>query len=255
MYQQDSRTTIQSALQTEIQTPSFQRKFNRFKKAHKQFRRFNTPQELVKFFQMATSPEAGRNDRNRWLHLMVSDYQKNPKRKPWLMSLLLLAQWKQMEGTFYRFGFDQLNLVNPFDPFAPVYESYIDAFLDVKQRTARKFSLHLKDHAEYLIRKELKEYNRFTGECEQEIPAPENLPWPFEIEQMIEEWQRNGILSRRQANLVIDHLIDEFTFREISKREKVSPETVSKRFQRALKTLKPYLQRKYFSEDGKILRR
>jgi DNA-directed RNA polymerase specialized sigma24 family protein len=122
--------------------------------------------------------------------------------------------------------------------------------------------LRIKDHAEYLIRKEIRECGRFHGDpCtrtvqgkpEQDIPAQEQLPWQFEIEQLIEEWQMNGVLSKRQANLVIDHLIYEFTFREMSKQQKVSKETIRKRFHKALLTLTPYLQREYFSEDGEFL--
>lgn len=287
-----SRAAIQSALQTEIQTYAYQLKFSRFKKAHKQFRRFGTAKELVEFFNtnetlrqaqgdrgeneiaspssrndgegngiVTPEPAAvqGRNDRqenqrhqlnqrtkDRLLHLLVSYYQKKPKTKGWMISLLLLAQWKQTEQTFYRFGFEQLNLVNPFDTFAPVYAGYIDAFLHVKQETPRKFSLHLKDHAEYLIRKELKECNRFTGELESDIPAQEQLPWQFEIDQMIEEWTIKGVLDKRQSELVIYRIVYEYSFKEMGKKFKASANTLKLQFHRAVEILKPYLAGKLF---------
>jgi DNA-directed RNA polymerase specialized sigma24 family protein len=152
-----------------------------------------------------------------------------------------------MEHTFYRFGFDLLNQVNPFDPFAPVYESYIDAFLSVKQKTARKFCFHLKDHAEYLIRKEIRECNRFRGEPELDIPAPEQLPWQFEIDQMLEEWTTKGILSKRQSELVIYRIVYEYTFKELEKKFKTTFTTLRQQFHRAIELLKPYLKEKYFS--------
>lgn len=155
-----------------------------------------------------------------------------------------------MEQTFYRFGSDRLNRVNPYDSFAPVYAGYIDAFLSVKQKTAKKFALHLKDRAEYLVKKEIKECSRFKGEPEQEIPAPESLPWQEQVNEMIDEWYSKGILSRRQGKLIIDHLVYEFTYQELSKRQRVSPETIKKRFRKALRTLKPYLRGKYFDEHG-----
>lgn len=131
MYQQDSRTKIQESLQTEIQTPQFLRKFNRFKKAHRKFRQFTTLQELIEVCQDG-------NLCNQWLHLLVSYYQNKPKRKGWLMTLLLVISWKQMEHTFYRFGYEALNQINSFDSFAPVYESYIEAFLCVPLKTKRR---------------------------------------------------------------------------------------------------------------------
>ena len=236
MYQEDLRTKIQDSLQKELQSPQFLRKFNRFKKTQSQITQINLSNPLTD---------------DKLLHLLVSNYQNNPERKPWLMTLLLVISWKQMEHTYSRFGYGLLNRINPSDSFAPVYESYIDAFLSLKQKTVRKFILHLKDRAEYLIRKELKECKRFQGEPTQEIPTFQSLPWSFEIEQMISEWTSKGILNLKQSKLVIYRIIYEYTYNELEETFKVSSVTLRQQFHRAIKELKPYLKEKYF-DDNKI---
>jgi hypothetical protein len=267
----NTKQEIWNGLQKEIQNPSFQRKFNRLKKKHSKLAGFDTPQELINYF----NPPNPFNPctRDRLACFLVSHYRKTPRRKGWLMSLLLVILWKQMECTFYRFGYatlrfstrETLNLVNPFDSFAPVYESYIDAFFSVSIKKSKRFILHLKDRAEHLIKQELKECGRFSAslnscsngndDSAQEIPAPENLPWQFEIEQMIEEWTSKSIVSNQEAKLVIDHLVYEFTFKELSNRQNVPYELIRKRFQRALKKLKPYLRGKYFLKEDKLTRK
>ncbi|MEK7309962.1 MAG: hypothetical protein AAB038_04010, partial [Planctomycetota bacterium] len=159
------------------------------------------------------------------------------------VSLLLLVSWKQMARTSYRFR-DVLVRINPYDRFAPIYESYIDAFLSVNTKTSLRVNFRIKDRAEYLIRKELKECTRFKPASD--VPAPENLPWQYEIERMIDEWTVQGILTKEQGELVINHLVYEFTLKEIAQKCKENWRTIQKRFQRAIKKLKPYLQRKHF---------
>jgi hypothetical protein len=249
----DTKQEIWNGLQKEIQNPSFQKKFNRFKKKHSKLTHFNTPQELINYF----NPPNLFNPctRDRLVYFLISNYRKNPERKGWLMSLLLVILWKQMGCTFYRFGYETLNLINPFNPFAPVYESYIDAFFSVSIKKSKRFILHLKDRANHLIKQELKECGRFStslnscsngnDDSTQEIHAPENLPWQFEIEQIIEEWISKSIVSKQEAKLVIDHLVYEFTFKELSNRLGTPYEVIRKRFQRALKKLKPYLRAKH----------
>ena len=114
---QDSRGEIRSFLQAELQTPLFLRHFNRLKKSHPELAQFKIPQDLLDCFNsyeivrqggsafgMTSSPAErdSRNDRkenqsnlrnlwlrNRLLHILISYYRKQPKRKSWLMSLLL----------------------------------------------------------------------------------------------------------------------------------------------------------------------
>jgi hypothetical protein len=268
MYQEDSRTKIQDSLQKELQSPQFLRKFNRFKKTQPKLVQFNTPAELVEFFSsneivhqrriclrhdfvcLRNDNEEKFNLCNQWLYSLVSNYQNKPERKPWLMTLLLVISWKQMECTYYRFGYEALKQINPFDPFAPVYESYIDAFLSLKQKTVCKFALHLKDRAEYLIRKELKECKRFQGEPTTDVPTFQSLPWSFEIEQMISEWTSKRILNLKQSKLVIYRVIYEYTYNELEGKFKASANALKLRFHRAIKKLKAYLKGKYFGGNG-----
>lgn len=238
---QDSRGEIRSFLQAELQTPSFLRRFNRLKKSHPELNRFNTPQELIDCFNQSDSLNP--HEKNQALYALIAQYRKQPKCKSWLMSLLLIISWKQMARTSYRFR-DVLSRINPYDRFAPIYESYIDAFLSVNTKTSLRTNFRIKDRAEYLIRKELKECTRFKPASD--VPAPENLPWQYEIERMIDEWTVQGILTKEQGELVINHLVYEFTLKEIAQKCKENWRTIQKRFQRAIKKLKPYLQRKHF---------
>jgi len=239
----NSKQEIYRELQKEIQTPSFLRRFNRFKTSHPELNRFNTPLELVDFFNKP-NPFTLRL-KTELVHLLVSDYQIKPESKGWLMSLFLLVLWKKMEHTFYRFGKSDMETINPYDHFAPVYESYIDALLEVSVTSEHRFTLHLKDRAEYLIREELKECNRFRGEPDLEIPAPESLPWQEEIDDMLYEWTSKEVLGREDAELVIYRIVYEYTFKELAGKFKSSPVTLRQQFHRAVEKLKPFLQEKY----------
>ncbi|MFH1230050.1 MAG: hypothetical protein V1709_00995 [Planctomycetota bacterium] len=244
---QDSRGKIRALLLKELQTEQFLRKFNRLKKSHPELVQFNTPQDLIEFYHQSNPLNLRLKD--KLLHLLLSEYQVKPKSKGWLMSLLLLISWKQMAQTSYRFR-EVLERINPYDRFAPIYESYIDAFLDINIKKTKRLNLRIKDKAEYLIRKELKECNRFQGKPDLEIPAPEDLPWQYEIERMIDEWTVQSILTKEESILVINHLVYEYTFREIANKQGLKRRAIQKQFQRAIKKLKPYLQRKHFSVLG-----
>jgi len=237
---QDSRGEIRSFLQQELQTPAFLQRFNRLKKSHQELNRFNTPQELIDCFSQSDSLNP--SEKNQALYVLIAHYQNQANRKAWLMTLLLLISWKQMARTSYRFR-DTLSRINPCDRFAPIYESYIDAFLSVNTKTSLRTNFRIKDRAEYLIRKELKECNRFKPVAE--IPAPENLPWQHEIERIIAEWTIQDILTKEEGELVIYHIVYEYTFGEISKKEDVSADALRQRFHRAIEKLKPYLQIKF----------
>jgi len=237
----NSKQEIYRELKQELQTPAFLQRFNRLKKSHPELNRFNTPQELIDCFNQSDSINP--YEKNQALYALISHYQKQPNRKAWLMSLLLLILWKQMARTSYRFR-DVLARINSYDRFAPIYESYIDAFLSVNIKTSLRTNFRIKDRAEYLIRKELKECNRVKPISD--IPAPENLPWQYEIERMIDEWTVQDILTKEQGELVINHLVYEYTFREIADKQGLKRRTIQKQFQRAIKELKPYLQKKHF---------
>lgn len=239
----NSKQEIYRELKREIQTPSFLRRFNRFKTSHPELNRFNTPLDLVDFFNKPNPFNL--RSKTELVHLLVSDYQIRPESKGWLMTLLLLILWKKMRHTFYRFDKSVLETINPYDLFAPVYESYIDALLEVSIESKTKFDQHLKDRAEYLIRQELKECNRFRGNPDLEIPAPESLPWQEEIDDMLYEWTSKEVLGRKDAELVIYRTVYEYTFKELAVKFKSSPVTLRQQFHRAVEKLKPFLQEKY----------
>jgi hypothetical protein len=238
----NSKQKILDTLGEEIKTSLLQQEFDRFKKAHPEFAGFNTSKDLITFFN---APDADIQLKDQLLYLLVSHYQISPKQKGWLMTLLLLVSYKQMEQTFYRIGFSQLELINSYDLFAPVYESYINAFLDVSSDNPDRFALHLKDRAEYLIWCELKDCGRFKGEPDIEIPAPEELPWQTEIEEMIREWTIQGILTKKESELVVHHIIYEYTFKELSEKGRNTAVALRQQFHRAISKLKPYLTVKY----------
>ena len=185
----NTKKQIWEALQAEMQTPGFTGEFDKFKRAYPKLRQFDTPQELVEFFTNNEILHCVQNDRQKIqndekiqlreqvFHSIVSKYQADPKAESWLMRLLLLISWKQMGKTFYRFGERQLRFISPYDSFAPVYGSYVEAFLDVKQKETSKICLHIKDRAEYLIKKELKESGRVKGEPVKEVLSFDCLPF------------------------------------------------------------------------------
>ncbi|MBI4712491.1 MAG: sigma-70 region 4 domain-containing protein [Planctomycetes bacterium] len=247
MRHQTSRAGIRQSLRQELQSPAFLKRFNRFKNKHPELSGFNTPQDIVDFFHTETDQQAkpvASLAPDHLLNLIVTYYRVKPKTKGWLLVLLLSILWEQMNQTFCRFR-PALKRINPFDPFAPVYAAYIDALLDTSLKTAEKFSLHLKDRAEWLIRKELRECNRFTGEIKTEPLAPELLPWQEQVEDMLWEWSVKGILNRKQSELVIYHIVYEYTFAEIAEQMGASADALRQRFHRAIAKLKPYLQIKF----------
>lgn len=244
MWRQDSRTEIYQHLWQEITDLSFLPFFKHLKRNSTHLASFATPGDLVLFIQNPTVGNPVTPDQVVCILIRRYHVSKSPAHRASILSLLLLGLWPRLEETYVTRA-RRLRFLP--DPFSEVYAGYLCSIGNLKRPKRVGIISLLQDKAEQFIRQTIRDEIRFRRLPERLEKRGYKPPTPTDYskaEAMVSDWIAQGVITEPEKELIWKHIINEQSFVWLGQEMGVSPDTLSKRYRRAIKRLRKFLEDK-----------
>jgi len=233
---------IRQGLEQEINSPYFLPEFGKLRQGSLCPGSFRTSEALVKALQ---DQGVDQKVKNRAITFLVEAYQKGEKKQQsGILSILLLGLWDKMEETHQAY-YCRLRFLA--DPFSEVYAGYLVAIAEIDCEQSGGLIERIQNQADNFVRNTIRDecrHKRLLRKLKQNVhKSPEQVNYTG-VTDWLSDWVIEGVITREQKELVLQHAIYDRTFRDLGNESGTSAEAIRKRYNRAIEGLKEYLKDK-----------